>query len=206
VFERSFPNRQAWSKSHNDVLTDFLHTLTVIPAAVLTIPVIGLGGQWVSRQAGLNVWPVDWSIGLQVVLALVVFEFVNYWVHRWQHKYSRLWRFHAVHHSSERMYRLNTYRFHIVDILFKIVPGYGLLFALGIWVEVFAVFGLAVFTVAFIQYSNIRMDSTFLNWVLATPEMHYWHHSVFRFDEDTELWVDPNIVGPCFCNASLASR
>jgi sterol desaturase/sphingolipid hydroxylase (fatty acid hydroxylase superfamily) len=36
---------------------------------------------------------------LQAVLILVLGDFIGYWMHRWFHG-ERLWRFHAVHHSS----------------------------------------------------------------------------------------------------------
>src|SRR5262249_45889703 len=38
-------------------------------------------------------------LGLQAIEMMVVGDFISYFVHRWFHQ-SRMWRFHAVHHSS----------------------------------------------------------------------------------------------------------
>ena len=180
LFERIYPNRPEWNDSGSDVLTDFWHTVTVIPLAIATIPLIGLSGRWVANQLNLNVWPSETPVAIQLILALILYEFVLYWVHRAQHQVPFLWRFHAIHHSTQRLYWLSTYRFHIVDILLKIIPAYGLLFILGISAEVFACFGLVVFTVAYIQHSNIKSEAGILNYVFATPELHRWHHSILE--------------------------
>jgi sterol desaturase/sphingolipid hydroxylase (fatty acid hydroxylase superfamily) len=48
--------------------------------------------------------------------ALIVYDFLDYWIHRAQHRFAFLWRFHAVHHSVEEMDSLNSYT-HPVDLL-----------------------------------------------------------------------------------------
>ena len=39
---------------------------------------------------------------LAVAEMLVIADFFAYWTHRWFHTVPWLWRFHAVHHSSDR--------------------------------------------------------------------------------------------------------
>ena len=41
-----------------------------------------------------------WS---QFLIAIFLFELGTYWGHRWAHTVPFLWRFHAVHHSSEHL-------------------------------------------------------------------------------------------------------
>ncbi len=177
LFERVFPNRAVWNESQGDVLTDAGHTFTILILGGLSVPLIFVGGMWLSNAIGSDVWPSNWPLAAQFVLALVLAEAVLYWVHRLQHQVPLLWRFHSLHHSPCRLYWLNTYRFHIVDILMNAVPGYGLLIALGIGDEAFAMFGLATAIVGFFQHGNLEFNGRLTNWFFSTPDLHRWHHS-----------------------------
>src|SRR4029078_3610831 len=52
----------------------------------------------------------------QVALYLVGTDLVLYWIHRAFHS-SRLWRFHAVHHSTEDLEWVSSSRFLPVNLL-----------------------------------------------------------------------------------------
>ncbi|HNN43917.1 MAG TPA: sterol desaturase family protein [Nitrospira sp.] len=41
----------------------------------------------------------------QTVLMVVLVDGVRYWLHRLSHEQEFLWRFHAVHHASQRSTR-----------------------------------------------------------------------------------------------------
>src|SRR5581483_10231011 len=56
----------------------------------------------------------------QAVVMLAIADFIGYWMHRWFHG-RRLWRFHAVHHSSVDLDWLSAVRLHPVnDALMRI--------------------------------------------------------------------------------------
>lgn len=174
LFERLTPHNDQWNVSQEDGIVDIKHSLTVVGVSVFVIAAVGT---LVSTEIELALWPTTWPVALQVALALVIFEFVDYWIHRAQHAIPILWRFHAVHHSVERLYWLNTFRFHIFDVLLKVIFGYGLLFLMGIELVTFAYFGLIVFTISYLQHCNVTSSCGPLNWLVATPELHRWHHS-----------------------------
>ena len=69
-------------------------------------------------------------------------------------------------------YWLNTFKFHLFDIFLKVGFGYGSLFMLGIELETFGAFGLMVFVLSFLQHANIKINAGFLNWIIATAELH----------------------------------
>ncbi|WP_293247542.1 sterol desaturase family protein [Nannocystis sp.] len=63
----------------------------------------------------LDAWSGGLPLSAQVVVALVLGDLLTYWFHRACHRYAWLWRFHAVHHSSERLDWLAAHREHPVD-------------------------------------------------------------------------------------------
>jgi lathosterol oxidase len=114
---------------------------------------------------------------LQFVEVLCVADFCEYWIHRWMHRIPFLWRVHAIHHSVETMDWLAASRLHIADIVLvrglTFVPLYVFGFANG---PVFAYLVFVSFHAIFI-HANVNFRFGWLDWVIATPRFHHWHHS-----------------------------
>lgn len=68
---------------------------------------------WNSLQLTLS----DLYIVVQVMLIFIVTDFVQYWIHRSYHEVPLLWKFHAVHHSAEKMDWLAGSRLHIFEMI-----------------------------------------------------------------------------------------
>jgi lathosterol oxidase len=98
-------------------------------------------------------------------------------MHRLEHTVPFLWRFHAVHHSCEKMDWLAASRLHLVDIVViravTFIPLYVLGFANG---PIFAYLVFVSFHAIFI-HANVNFRFGWLDWVIATPRFHHWHHS-----------------------------
>lgn len=113
---------------------------------------------------------------VQVLMMLIVGDFIGYWNHRMFHG-RRLWRFHAIHHSSTALDWLSAVRVHpINDLAGRIATTLPLL-ALGfapsaaVWVApVLAVF-------AILLHANLNWDFGPLRAVIASPRFHRWHHT-----------------------------
>lgn len=119
--------------------------------------------------AGLAFWQ-------QVILYLVGNDLVLYWTHRSLHT-MRLWRFHAVHHSSEHLDWTSASRSHPVDFLFHGVLADVTMLLLGIPVEVLV--WLAPWSVgsASLAHANLDWDFGGFRYVVASPVFHRWHHT-----------------------------
>ena len=112
----------------------------------------------------------------QGVLMLVVGDLMGYWVHRLFHG-RRLWRFHAVHHSSTALDWLASVRMHPVNealsraaITLPLVA-VGFAPAAAVWIgPIFALFGLLL-------HANVDWDFGRLRRVVASPRFHRWHHA-----------------------------
>lgn len=179
--ERLYPHVPDWNRNHGDVGTDAAWLVSFSAVGPIQGPIVALIAiplaAWLSTQFGSSLWPAHWHLAGQLVLALVVVEFFQYWVHRLQHETDIMWRFHATHHSAHRLYWLNAARFHIVDVLLNGLA-FGIpLIALGADERVIALWILASSIHGISQHANMKIRCGPLNWIFSMAELHRWHHS-----------------------------
>jgi sterol desaturase/sphingolipid hydroxylase (fatty acid hydroxylase superfamily) len=176
LLERWFPYAQEWQRPKGDVPTDLAH-LVVTGGLIEFAPALGF-----APPAAAALWPSSWPLAAQVVLALLATELLDYWTHRLLH--GPLWRFHAVHHSAPRLYWVNSWRLHPVEGLLywccTVVP----LLAIGAPPVPLMVVWSATTVFRMVQHSNVDVRLGPLNWVLAGPELHRWHHSRDRSESE----------------------
>jgi sterol desaturase/sphingolipid hydroxylase (fatty acid hydroxylase superfamily) len=118
-----------------------------------------------------------WPYWVQCLFYVVVSDFFHYWMHRAFHQ-GRLWKYHAVHHSSEQLEWISAARFHpfnqLADAIFIDV----VLLMSGISPEIFIVIGpFNVFSSAMV-HANLNWTFGPLKYVLASPVFHRWHHTL----------------------------
>ncbi len=112
----------------------------------------------------------------QIALAFLAQEFLIYWGHRFSHEIPILWRFHSVHHSSEKLDWLAGERRHPIDgAIMAFFVGVPLLF-LGfdlidlLWLGVFnSLWDMTI-------HANLRWRLHFMKGLWVTTEYHHWHH------------------------------
>ncbi|MFZ4508966.1 MAG: sterol desaturase family protein, partial [Fimbriimonas sp.] len=136
------------------------------------------------------------------VLGLIAGETGYYWGHRWSHQIPFLWRFHAVHHSAEEMDFLVNTRAHPLDMVFSrfcaLVPIYALGLASASGNVKDASVPIVVTLVgtmwSFFVHANLRWSFGPLEWLVATPKFHHWHHTktgpINRNYSSTLPWLD----------------
>lgn len=121
---------------------------------------------------------------LRLALALVVGEIGFYWAHRLMHEVPALWRFHAIHHSAEEMDWLVNTRAHPIDIVFGRLAGLAPIYILGLAQPaggkldlVPVLFALIGSMWGFFIHANVKWRLGWLEWVVASPAFHHWHHT-----------------------------
>jgi sterol desaturase/sphingolipid hydroxylase (fatty acid hydroxylase superfamily) len=112
----------------------------------------------------------------QALVFLVASDVLLYWFHRLYHGH-HMWKYHAVHHSSEELDWISAARFHPVNILFGTVIVDAALLLAGISPNIMLWVG--PFTTAHSAFVHANLNWTFgpLKYVIATPVFHRWHHT-----------------------------
>jgi len=132
---------------------------------------------------------------LQFFEILLIADLAGYWIHRMFHKVGFLWRFHAIHHSSQAMDWLASSRLHLVDIVVTRMLAFLPLYALGFsHAPVYAYLVFVSFHAVFI-HANLRFDFGRLTSMVGTPRFHHWHHSTQKQAQDKNFaihlpWID----------------
>ena len=114
---------------------------------------------------------------LQAMEAVLLSDLLMYWGHRLQHRVPLLWRFHAVHHSSEHMDWLAGHREHPLDSIYTMTLINLPPMVLGFPLETIATFLLLRGVWAAYIHSNVRLPIGPLRWFIGAPELHHWHHA-----------------------------
>jgi sterol desaturase/sphingolipid hydroxylase (fatty acid hydroxylase superfamily) len=113
----------------------------------------------------------------QAAIFLVGSDFMMYWLHRGFHR-PTLWKYHAVHHSSEELDWISAARFHPINIFLGSVASDVVLLLAGISPNVLVFLG--PFTVAHSAFVHANLNWTLgpFKYVLAGPVFHRWHHTM----------------------------
>ncbi|MDB5496100.1 MAG: fatty acid hydroxylase superfamily protein [Phenylobacterium sp.] len=176
------PTRARARTLASDLAYYFLNGLA--PAVVLAIPIsiITAGVQRITPQAYIDAI-ASLPLGVKILAGIVVSEVGAYWGHRLSHETPFLWRFHKVHHSPESMDWLVSTRAHPVDVVFTRLCGLAPLYALSLatprggdqLLPLIVTLGGSAW--AFVVHGNLNWRFGPLEWLVATPAFHHWHHT-----------------------------
>jgi sterol desaturase/sphingolipid hydroxylase (fatty acid hydroxylase superfamily) len=214
VLERVMPHDREWVKPDGQNIASILHTLSSKGTVQIMFVFSGTIGMadWMdaSLERGYGIWPHDWPLAVQIIIAMIAAEFGLYWVHRLGHEVPLFWRFHSVHHSVKKLWFLNTGRFHFVDSLLSVVAAMVILLALGAPMEMLKWVSAITAFIGLLTHCNIEMRfHGWVSWIFNTPELHRWHHSkllregnrnycenIMIWDHVFGSWINPRRTPP----------
>jgi sterol desaturase/sphingolipid hydroxylase (fatty acid hydroxylase superfamily) len=174
--------------------TSFVVTATYIGRITASLTVFGFGWlvflhiprlppTWLSEQPRI----------LQMIETLFIKDFLTYLKHRLMHHNKFLWKFHAVHHSSEDLTWHSAFRVHpgeeILSTVLTLLPVYCLGFKPPI------IGAVLTFTIVYemMLHANIPFDFGPLKYLFVSPAFHRWHHTC------EEAHVDKNFGSMLSC-------
>jgi sterol desaturase/sphingolipid hydroxylase (fatty acid hydroxylase superfamily) len=199
VLERVMPHAPEWQPKWGTVGIDAVHTvvtgLAVAPLvrAVIFALLVNVGAR-LAAAIGFGLWPTDIPLALQLVLALVISDLGAYSAHRFMHLSRAGWRIHAVHHSPAQLHVMASARTHPFNAVLSLTCETGPLILLGISPTALAAWTVYKAVNGLLQHSNIDLRPGWLNYVVATTDVHRYHHSVHldesntNFGNTTMLW------------------
>jgi sterol desaturase/sphingolipid hydroxylase (fatty acid hydroxylase superfamily) len=173
--EKIAPFFDEWNDhhEHGDTPTTVLHILVYeyqSIVGVVLIPVIC----WLFPFQGL--WPTQWPLWAQVIVAFVISDFMFMIMHYISHRYAPLWRLHAVHHGVGRLYGMNGVMRHplhqVIDMIIANAP----LVIIGMPVPVAVMLGFMISITLIVQHSNVDARLGPLQKHFSIGRIHHLHH------------------------------
>ncbi|RZL58086.1 MAG: sterol desaturase family protein [Variovorax sp.] len=132
--------------------------------------------------------PTFWDGAAGWIVAIVLFDFCDYWLHRAGHESALLWAAHSVHHQSQR-FNFSTALRQESTVAFLGWPFYLPMAIVGVPPEQFGVAGLVVLVYQFWIHTEHVGKLGWFDRVFSSPSNHRVHHAV------NDGYVDRNYGG-----------
>lgn len=163
----------------NNIILVFLNTLVIrilFPIAAVAIAIF-------AKDNNIGLFNIlETNTFFEIILCIIILDFIIYWQHRFFHTINFFWKFHKVHHS-DMDYDLTTgFRFHPIEIVFSMIIKFFFILILGAPVIAVVCFEIILSTLAIFNHSNINLNKKLdfvLRLFIVTPDMHRIHHSIF---------------------------
>lgn len=186
LIERLFPaipGQPLWRRGIRTDLAYWLFTPLItkpltkgVTLVAVVVVAIGLGrtvGPGLAGGFGPVARQPGWLIAVEM---LVLGDFIGYWTHRAFHG-RRLWKFHAIHHSSTHVDWLASVRVHPLNDAASRAADAVVLLGLGFPLKGLAAYLPFLTFYAILLHANVSWTFGPLRYVLASPAFHRWHHT-----------------------------
>jgi len=166
------------------------------------IPFSGVVSSLWAQEQGFGLFnQLDWSVYVEFMLFILLFDLTIYWQHRVFHMLPLLWRFHRVHHTDEDYDLTTGTRFHPISILISTIIKIGLVILLG--ASPFAILSAEIILnlTSMFNHSNIRLPQQVdrvLRKIVVTPDMHRIHHSQDKIEQNCNFGFNFSFWDRCF--------
>jgi sterol desaturase/sphingolipid hydroxylase (fatty acid hydroxylase superfamily) len=184
---RRHSRTERWTTNFGVLAADY----AAVAIVTFVVPVTAALTALFAESAGIGLFALtDWPFWVEVLLAILVLDFLIWFQHWLTHKVPLLWRLHRVHHADHDIDASTAVRFHPLEILFSIALKSVAVLLLGAPFIAVVVFEALVNATAIFNHANLRLprwlDRT-IRLVLVTPDMHRVHHSVHRDETDSNF-------------------
>ena len=183
--KRDLKRRTRWFTNIGLIIID---SITIrLMAIVMPVMAVAAAADASARGWGL-LGTVDWPIWIEVILAMLILDFVIWLQHLVTHKIPLLWRLHQVHHADLDMDVTTAIRFHPIEIALSMILKIGMVYAIGPTAFAVILFEILLNGSAMFNHANIRLPKNLdriVRLVIVTPDMHRVHHSDIRNEHDS---------------------
>src|SRR5262245_8182247 len=183
VVEQLLPHRADWAIGGDcEVWRDIGHSVAYSAAVnasrVLFLVSLGSGISALGLSDLFGLWPSSRSVWLQIVIVIMLGDFLEYLYHRLSHSYAFLWRLHALHHTSVRLHALKGARHHVLYAFGRGVAVWLPLLVVGAPAGLVYWQFIAVTIAGLTAHANVSFTiPAFMHRLAVTPEFHRIHHA-----------------------------
>jgi sterol desaturase/sphingolipid hydroxylase (fatty acid hydroxylase superfamily) len=124
------------------------------------------------------------------VVSVLVLDLAIYLFHLLFHAVPALWRVHRVHHADLDIDVTTGVRFHPIHLALSVIVKSVVIVALGPPALSVLMFEVASHAITLFNHGNVRIPPSLdrvLRWLIVTPDMHRIHHSIHRFETDSNF-------------------
>lgn len=192
LWERLTPRRGDWLLNWGDFLED---SFWVLATYMIWVPLydeyydtpISDAFDWLREASAFPVTiQAETTLGLlsMAFLAMLMVEFIYYWLHRIQHRYMFFWRMHATHHHITKMSAARADRTHPLEFMALSIGPAIILAFFQVSGDVISVFITLRLTTVYFNHCNLPLRSGLFGLLFTTAEWHALHHSLERDESD----------------------
>ena len=182
--ERSLSRFKRWFENLGIVAINTATLRLAMPVGAVAASV------WVI-QRGWGLFSIlDLPFWLEVILSVILLDFIIYLQHVMFHAVPVLWRLHMVHHADLDFDLTTGIRFHPIEIVISMVIKLASIAVLGTHPLAVVLFEILLNGTAMFNHGNFLVNLSldrYLRMILVTPDMHRVHHSVFPNETNTNF-------------------
>ena len=157
----------------------------------LVLPLLAVGAALDAGRMGWGLFNVlDWPVWVEGLLAILMLDLAIWTQHLVTHKVPLFWRFHRVHHADGDFDVTTAIRFHPFEIAASMLLKIALVYMIGPSGVAVVIFEVLLNGTALFNHANIALPAwadRLIRMVLVTPDMHRVHHSVDRFEHNSNF-------------------
>ena len=176
-------NNQLLHEGRNLLMGIFNLAVLFIPSALLVQLL-----RWLNDNHWGLLPMINLPDGINIVLTILLMDFIMYWWHRANHRWQVLWLFHRFHHLDPMMTTSTALRFHTVELLLSLLMKAVVYTIFGFSYGAILVYETLFFAVVLFHHSNIgiskKADALYRK-IFSSPLMHRIHHSTRPAETDS---------------------
>lgn len=188
AIELAFPHHEDGMKARRwgGNLLLFLSGI-LVTRILLPMGAVGFAGLMEARGWGLlNL--INLPLWLEILVVVIVFDFIIWGQHVVFHKVGWLWRLHRVHHADTVLDVTTGLRFHPIEIALSLGVKLVAIALIGPAAIAVFVFEVALNAGSMITHANWKLPRGVdhaVRYLFVTPGMHRVHHAEGRLDTDS---------------------
>ncbi len=176
-FPRITTTNSKWARWYSNIGISALNTILL----KILLPWSAVEFARLMEQNQLGVLPVATENSIvNVLVTIVLLDFIVYLQHYILHYFPLLWRLHRVHHADTQFDQTTGLRFHPLEMLFSMAIKFSAIFLFGLPAMGVLIFEILLNGFSLFSHGNFRIPirvDRILRWLIVTPEMHRIHHS-----------------------------